>query len=412
VSFVDDVKGEEPTCPTCEGNLPCPCSRNVEKAGTSKTGDTLTATLPVDEAGKDRVYAMLATRGFDPDEWIIVSLTVNEWETPRTEDQGTRLLTQTKASLKRVLPYHETEWGRFVALLREPVKREPQRKLKDGVPPGLWVLMGDDQAPFVNQPLHEAACEMLSDLDVTGLVYMGDGVDFPDVSRFRKEPGRFSATVTDCINSLHQILTDRAEASGAEHLYYLPGNHEERLSKSVLDKLPELFGITRAGSDQHVLSVDYLARLADIGFEWVTDSKGDYPHATLKIADGTGALPPLVATHGWVARKGAGNSARSSIEHLNASIVVGHTHRCAISMLTRWNPDSETYALHHAAETGTMADPAGLGYARYPDWQPGFLTASIGDDGGYSLGAALFDGTTLRWRDRSWTVTPRGIRRS
>ena len=43
---------------------------------------------------------MLKERGFDPDQWEIQSLTVNQWEAPDV-DGGKRLMEQTKATLKQ-----------------------------------------------------------------------------------------------------------------------------------------------------------------------------------------------------------------------------------------------------------------------------------------------------------------------
>ena len=42
----------------------------------------------------------LKERGFDPDQWEIQSLTVNQWEAPDV-DGGKRLMEQTKATLKQ-----------------------------------------------------------------------------------------------------------------------------------------------------------------------------------------------------------------------------------------------------------------------------------------------------------------------
>ena len=43
---------------------------------------------------------MLKERGFDPDQWEIQSLTVNQWEAPDVNG-GKRLMEQTKATLKQ-----------------------------------------------------------------------------------------------------------------------------------------------------------------------------------------------------------------------------------------------------------------------------------------------------------------------
>jgi len=117
--IADELAAQTPACPHCGGPAPCPtCTRNVRRPGTTRRDDTLTAILPVgrrpDEAEIDR---MLRSRGYHPAEWRIVSLTVNQWEA-LGKDGETRVLTQTKATLRRQPPEAETEWGRFLAGLR------------------------------------------------------------------------------------------------------------------------------------------------------------------------------------------------------------------------------------------------------------------------------------------------------
>ena len=57
------------------------------------------------------------------------------------------------------------------------------------------------------------------------------------------------------------------------------------------------------------------------------DEKGDYPHGTYKMADN------FYASHGWMARTGAGASAQLALK-TNASIAVGHTQTCFITRYT------------------------------------------------------------------------------
>jgi hypothetical protein len=230
-----------------------------------------------------------------------------------------------------------------------------------------------------------------------GIVYMGDGLDFSNLGQWadRKVGTSFDANVDDSLWSIWTILSERLEAAGlgpGDNLIYLYGNHEERLQKELRRKLPQLVGLQRVPDGQEVLEVGHLAGLHDLGFETVRHPAGDYPHGTYKITDG------LLATHGWTIRKGAGASVRAAVETLNSSLIVGHTHRLAITHVTRWDPDRPV--VYVAAESGTMADLAGLGYTRNPDWQPGFLTVSV--NGEPHVEAAVFRDGVLSWRDQRW----------
>jgi hypothetical protein len=42
----------------------------------------------------------------------------------------------------------------------------------------------------------------------------------------------------------------------------------------------------------------------------------------------------------------------------------------------------------------------GGGFAMNPNWQQGFVTATVWPDGEFTYDLARFDGTSLFWRDR------------
>lgn len=414
MSLAESLANTIPACPTCGGELPCgPCSRNVQRAGTSRKDGRITAVLPVGTPpDPGEVAAMLRSRGYRADEWRIVSLTVNQWESLRRRVQDGLvinepvILTQTKAVLERIVPDDQTDWGRFIiGLTGLATERAPLRRLKPepADKDRLYVCLGDDQAPLVNWPLHEATCEALADIRPDGLIYMGDGPDLGRLSKWAKPGTRWDTDVQEDLNILHRVLAERLGAVGRER-WYLQGNHEWRLTKELRAKLHALLGLHRAQTDGEpaVLSVEHLARLGDLGFTVISDDRGDYPYGTLQLT------PDLTISHGWVVRRGAGASARATVEHLEGSIIVGHTHRLSVSHLTRWA--DETEKVYTLGETGTMCDLEGLGYTRFPDWQPGWLTVHLRADGSHHVEAAVWRNGTLRWRDQQWRLTARGVR--
>jgi len=414
-----------PTCPTCGGQLPCKgCAANAQPAGSELTDRNLRVTFPIQTDGTapivDETYfdLMLQRRGLQREDWIVDRWKANEWDAVRKHDRGVIRLSQTTVWFIPAVTLQDSVLGGFLAGLAaiRPLPLDPLRRLKPVDGPKRVLLAGDHQAPFINRPFHELACEALGDIQPDEIVYMGDGVEFDPLTRHRKKADRFTATVTEGLGALHQLLADLRDASSLTAdagLWFLYGNHEDRLRKSINEKLPELAGLRRPLDDHELLSIEYLADFAKLGYEAVTDSAGNYPYGTLQLAPGTGEQPPLVATHGWVARQHAGASALASMEHLNASIAVGHTHRGAVTSLTRWDSvDGATVPRHYLAiETGTFADLEGLGYSKWPDWQPMFVTVEVGGDGGYHADTATFDGRSLRWRDWVWERTATGVRR-
>jgi hypothetical protein len=376
----------------------------AERVSVKRKDDTMSVTLPVGDYDENKIRSMILERGMDPDAWTVRSVIVNEW------DMAGQPQRQTKAFLDRVVPAAETAWGQLAAALKDRVRtpRPPSKKLKDGAGPTTIVLMGDDQAPHVNWPLHEAACEMLADLKPDRFVYMGDGCDFDSVSHFDVAHPEWASTLNEGLSVCYRVLAERLEAAGWPPGDYIPGNHENRLRKFLLNKAPALFGV-KAGNmpadAPSVLSLPFLLSLDELGLTYATSPLGDYPHPRVDLA------PGFVASHGWVVRKGAGASALASIDRLNASLAIGHTHRLAVAHHTRWdaNRDPEIYTV---VETGTMADPRGLGYAVDPDWQSGFAVVTVWADGHYTADVATWRDRTLTFRDRRWTLTATGVRRS
>ena len=291
-------------------------------------------------------------------------------------------------------------WGKFLdEIQKTTVISKPPTIKKQSSKKKTIIILGDHQAPYYDRDLHELTLAFISDLKPDGLIYTGDGPDFDSLGKHRSKP-EFSSSAQEGLNTIHTILKEFVVAGKmlGKELIYIPGNHEIRLQNKLLDVLPSLFGLKRANVDQEELSVLHLAnlmRLPELGFQYVSSELGDYPHATYEVA------PRFYVTHGWMSRKGGGNSARASIDRLNGSLVTGHTHNLTVSYLTRWNGSSDPEILT-VAESGTMADARGLGYARYPDWQNGFLVLNVSDNKTH-LEPVIYKDGELRFRDQSWS---------
>ena len=406
----------KPSCPHCGESVPCQtCAKQVEKPGVKVSNSDITVTLPV---GQDKANAdsLLRTRGIDPDDVEVVSVTVNQWEGLRAKSiDNIRIsepivLHQTKVTYRPIPDPAETPWGRFLAGLNDLSPKAPLKKRGTKITkrPVLWFVHGDDQAPHINTPLHDLTLAFLDEVSPDRGVHVGDLVDFGSISRHRQKVDTiYNDTILDGLDAAHRAISERTSAAGVCEWHFLYGNHDERLMKYLVNHAPELVGIRPAVTPDDLdptalLDVSNLLRFGELGWTAVHDERGDYPYSTLRIAD------ELLASHGWIAAKGAGNSAAKSVERLNSGIIVGHTHRLGLSHITRWDADGEPH-IYSAAECGTMADPRGLGYARDPDWQNGFVTVEV-RDGAHSVDLAVYRDKTLRWRDREWRITSKGIR--
>ncbi len=375
-----------------------------EKVKISRKDDKATATLPVGSSDINEVWRMLEERGFSPDEWEIQSLTVNQWEAPSTD--GVQLFEQTKATLKQKPKY----LGELISSLESigGAGFSPQPKLKAKAKQEMLVILGDHQLPFRNEILTELSHSFLNDLKPDGLVYMGDLIDFPSLSHFATNPD-FTSTVQQGIDQGHQTLRDLGSSAGLKkgsEMIFIEGNHEVRLRKALVEKLPQLFGIKKADVSEKEKSVLHLAslmRFDDIGWTYWDEPSDVYPHPEYEIVKG------LFARHGNFVRAKAGMSALANLDRVDGSVIQGHTHRLAITHHSRWT--GQQMNLYTGIETGTMADLNGLGYSKQPDWQGGFITLVVDRKANtFHPELVIFKEDTITWRGYFWKYTTKGIK--
>lgn len=345
--------------------------------------------------------SMLRARGLDPTEWEIEGATINEWDGPGVD--GPVTYHQAKLRLKRtlenlILPARSDGW---IA----PPRTEPTGGDK------LVAVIGDQQEPFADENLHYLLCGWLEENEPDEIVSLGDTVDFPNISRHRLDPEN-TATVNDCIQSGYNNLRGVRTAAPNARIRKLAGNHDERLRNILLDKpsVQPLYGIKQADGDTpgaSVLTIPHLLRLDELGVEFV-DPLGPYDMAQINLTQ------YLAVRHGWIARQGSGVSALATLDTLGYSCIVGHTHRQSLIYKTRHDIDGEATVLT-AAEAGCLCRVDGQSvkgrkfpdYTVAPDWQQGFSTVSIHQDGTFRIENATYvkpkGKGVLLWRDEQYS---------
>jgi hypothetical protein len=332
---------------------------------------------------------LMLQRDLDPEEWETASLSMSEWDGPSGERKSSL-----KVHIKRIAPVEllvpaRIDGPKFHKQGKRLKKREQTRRV---------VFVGDQQAPYHNEDLHEAFLDFLYDWKPDEGILIGDTIDFPDISRHPAKP-EIHVSPQECVDSGYMILRKYREAHEETAWKKLAGNHDERLRRYQIDKAPRIFGLRRAEVPDEelelpVLDVGHLLRLDELGIEYVRPV-GDYEHEQIKVSQ------YLAACHGWIARRGSGASALGTIEQLGYSVVHGHTHRQGIIHKTRHDIDGMTTVLA-GCETGCMCRIDGLGYAKAPDWQNGFATAEVFPDGTFHLDLATYVDSTLYFRGKQY----------
>lgn len=132
-------------------------------------------------------------------------------------------------------------------------------------------------------------------------IILGDFGDFFGVSSHSKDPNR-ALKLKEEMDAVKDAL-DQVKAIGAKNNVFVEGNHEDRLSRYLQDKAPELFNF---------ISIPKILELKEKGFKY-TPYKQAYKLGKLNI------------THD------AGNAGRyahyKSLDTFQHNVIIGHTHR-------------------------------------------------------------------------------------
>lgn len=204
---------------------------------------------------------------------------------------------------------------------------------------GIVAVASDFHVPFQDKEAVSAFINYCAEIQPTAIVINGDLVDMYMLSRFAKGEGRNPMSE---IEEARDILCQIREACPSSNIFYVIGNHEQRLEKTILSKAPELASLI-----EDVFSIFKLDNLEIRGC------------GTLTLNDN------FVFKHGTLLGNKSGLSAIKEMENAYLSGATGHTHRLA------------KYIARKAGrkfiwlETGCLCsmEPE---YMLNPNWQQGF----------------------------------------
>lgn len=199
----------------------------------------------------------------------------------------------------------------------------------------LIVVFGDSQIEYrqINGeylPIHdERALEIVRQLcreyQPEVIVNLGDTIDLAALSRFQADSDHFRHSLNPAFNRVHKMYAElRAESPNAE-IHEVDSNHNTRLGKFILNKVPELYGIRQAGTDESsypALTYPFFANLDAVDVKWHSGyGAAQYVYGTDYQA------PPIVFKHGNTVVSNGSTANKESKENPETHIVRGHGHR-------------------------------------------------------------------------------------
>jgi len=361
-----------------EGSLRSRCqSRGIDitalRMKDRTTVDGNTAILEASEL-KDATE-LVESRGFSLEEWEIVTAVCNEWGFNQVSGKP---FTQLKLTLKKRV---DLEW--VFPAFDVVVKPRPKRVLPKTASE-VWVLVGDHQAPLHSERAHKAFVRFCERVRPAKGVHIGDLIDLGNISRFGDSgDDRFNRPVQDCINTGYKILKEIVTASPETEWSFMLGNHDERIRTELLRRCERIYGIRPAdipGVEQvDALSLRRLLRLDELGIECIDEAAG-YKHNRIRIGN------DFEVRHGMFTGQ---NPAKKTMDSLQASVAVGHTHSKSTVFKSLFDRDGVSQVLQ-AAEIGVMSEN-NLGYNHgRSDWHPGWATVTLFPNGLTHIDHAVF----------------------
>ncbi len=226
--------------------------------------------------------------------------------------------------------------------------------------------------PFHDDRALSVALQLCRDVNPDVVIIIGDFLDLPQFGTFNQEAG-FFGTVQPAVDRGHEILAQiNAVSPNAKTRIYLEGNHDRRLQNYIERNALAAFGLKQANSTPEswpVMSVPYLLRLDELGYEYV----GAYPAGEYYINDN------LRVEHGSTVGP-RGKATPKMVSDERVTVITGHTHRVEATYKTtdtrdgaRVNAAFTIGCLSHITgrvpSTKSAINPNGVPARKIEDWQ-------------------------------------------
>ena len=191
--------------------------------------------------------------------------------------------------------------------------------------------------PFHDRRALDLMVQLAASVKPDRIDILGDILDLPDwSSKYRTAP-EFYWTTQPAIYEAFWWLSQLRQAAPRAVISVFEGNHGKRMPNAIMDHLPAAYGLKpgHVSTDWPVMSVPYLLGLESLGIRWIEG----YPDAEDWLNDG------VALGHGSVARGGAGDTAKKTVQDSDVDRVIGHIHRREAASRTRWLRDDESEAI-------------------------------------------------------------------
>jgi len=232
-------------------------------------------------------------------------------------------------------------------------------KLPDGTK---IIVLPDIHVPAHNKKLLWAVLEFLKDYQPHIVILIGDVADVFALSRWPAPP-RVVKDMQKELDITRRLVDKIIEVSGCIHVFYIMGNHEDRVNRYLTDPAAGLSKIVDFNTREPILSFHALMGYKPgdpVTFIYDLQEKGGYGGGIYVNGD-------LLFHHGYIVRPNPGASPRADADNTGKSTGHGHTHRAGFSAR------ETTSGVIRAFELGHLVDVEHpyMGYANLlNNWHP------------------------------------------
>lgn len=264
------------------------------------------------------------------------------------------------------------------------------------------LIFGDTHVPFHDPKALAVIRRLLIDVQPDVVIHIGDLIDCWQISDFDKEITRRDS-LQENINTAAALLKEWYMLTPNAERYYLEGNHEFRLTRTISRMKEAQREVAKLDVfQQHVTWPGILERAGVSRDMWeFVPTQGQ---ARRRI------FPKLITKHGTRVTKWSAMTAKAEWERYGKSGLSGHTHRLGQFFHNDFN------GAHTWIETGCTCD-INPTYCADPDWQQGavmmtFSPGKVGSarDKAYTYFNAepiyIQEGHAM-WRDKKYNA-PKG----
>ncbi len=233
-------------------------------------------------------------------------------------------------------------------------------RLPDGTTIG---LIPDWHIPAHNKQVSWMVKDWLKANKFDIIIIIGDAVDMFGLSRWPKAPGVISNTQHE-FDEVRRMMDQVIELSGAMHIFYILGNHEDRNRRSQVDPNANVAGLLDPVTKEPFLNFhNLMGYTKDDPITFIYGSLGEGGMAGGLVLNGD-----VDAIHGQKVRSKPGQSPAAESDVTGRSVIHGHTHR-----LGKRSRRTTRGGVIRSIEMGHLTEErhSFMGYAVKPNWTLG-----------------------------------------